>query len=704
MSFPFKALVDWNRSGSFAGSDEDVTLRIRVAAGLSWQRGKDQIQERAPSAAGEATFVLANQSRDYSPGNTSSPLYPNVLPGCLVRVKSGSLPNGVLFLQDGSNLDLQNGSDLQLQDTPGRNLWTGILDDIAQFPERSNLSVGMRCLGTLSRLIGKTVSTPLYENITIDQAIGYVLDAAGWPSIERALQPSPVVLRYFWAANQDAFQLIESLRITEALWSGIYEDPDGNIVFENADARTTQTRSTVSQATFTQSDMVSISYSPNFRDVIQGCVIQVDEREPQALDVIWSYGRTLVLSAGEVKKLRISTSDPFINAVIPSPVGVNAEQLLLPSAPLTDGTYIANVNGVDTSAIAYNASTSTIQSAFDAAVGAGNTVCAGTLATGLRVQFVGDLAGKDIPLITITSSLNVGSASATVNVIYDGDGTNGKYKIFPSAPLISGTFKLRSINGNTTTSIDFDESDTVIQTRLVALPLIGPGDVTVSGGDIDTDTLTVEFVGALAGQVVALSVVQSALMTSTASTATINVTQTIKGGGPDYMISAGGLDLIEFENVNAASMTVKLTANGSGATVEGLQVRAQPVTVARSHEFSYPEDLTAIESNNGQVATPDIWPIIPLDYAETYPQNVVLRYENPLAAISIRIAKAVDDPTNDALFQREISDMLTVVNAQIGLNDPVHVESMSFSIVGGTLLVAEFGCEIAYIPPPMFRV
>ena len=232
MAFPFSAFIDWNRSGDFILSDENVTNRVRIAGGLSWSRGKDTIQERAPAAAGELTAVLANESRDYSPGNSSSPIWPNAKPSCLVRLTSAAIAGGFLALQDATDLELQSGNNIGLQGSQSRNLWTGLLDDMSQNPERENKSVGIRCLGTLSRLVGRTVTTQLYENVTIDQAIGYVLDAAGWPALERDLQVSSVTLRYFWA-DGDAFQTIEALRITEALWASVYENGDGWIVFEN---------------------------------------------------------------------------------------------------------------------------------------------------------------------------------------------------------------------------------------------------------------------------------------------------------------------------------------------------------------------------------------------------------------------------------------------------------------------------------------
>ncbi|MGA9771455.1 MAG: hypothetical protein WBV94_20650 [Blastocatellia bacterium] len=710
MAFPFGGLVDWNRAGNYLGTGKNVTSRMRSANGLSWGRGKDQDQERAPAAAGEATFVLDNRSRDYSPGNASSPIHPNVRPGCNARIRSVGIAGGLLLLQDDTNLDLQDNSDLQLQDTPSRNLWTGILDDVAQFPDRLNLSVGIRCFGTLNRLIDKSVSTPLYENITIDQAIGYVLDAAGWPALERSLQPSSVVLRYFWADREDAFQLIEFLRLTEAIWASIYENTEGHIVFENRDARTTETRSTVSQATFTESDMVSISYSPNFKDVVQAVSIAINEREPQALDVIWSYGQTLVLAANEIKKLKIRASDPFLNPAIPSAFGTNAVQAITASATLTNGSFVGSFRG-EQFTINHNDSVATIQSTLEAVttIGAGNVLVGGGPFSTMPVtiEFRGTLKYQAIELIVIvSSSLNTVSSPATINISETmpiGVGVDQEFTFAPSAvPITSGSCKFK-IGSVTTPLVLFSASAANVETAFDNTSLFNPGDQDCTGGPLASADIKMTVHSTQLGSppISKPVVVNSSLMASQ-PTATVAVSETVKGSGPDYVVTAGSVADLTFDAL-AQSGTITIQAGSGGLTMTGLQLRAQPLIIVRTHERSYPEDLTEIEDNGGQILRPEIRSEISLAYGDSYPMDAVLRYLNPLPAIRIKIAKKVDDPGNDALFQREISDMLTVVNDQIGLNDKVHIENMNFKITGGTLLEAEFGCQIAFIPPPMFH-
>ena len=226
----------------------------------------------------------------------------------------------------------------------------------------------------------------------------------------------------------------------------------------------------------------------------------------------------------------------------------------------------------------------------------------------------------------------------------------------------------------------------------------------VAGGPLATDPFTMEVVNTQIGSppISPMEAVESTLMASQ-PTATVSAATSVQGSGPDYIITSGSV-VFALDRTSGSVVTLTATAGAGGAVLEpGLQLRAQSVTVVRTHEFSYPEDLTAIEDNNGQIARPDIRAEISLSYGETYPMDGVLHYANPLPAVSIRAVRSIDNPDIDALLQREISDMLTVQNAHLGLDDLVHVETMDFTIVGGTLLVAEFGCQIAFEPPPMFH-
>jgi hypothetical protein len=111
---------------------------------------------------------------------------------------------------------------------------------------------------------------------------------------------------------------------------------------------------------------------------------------------------------------------------------------------------------------------------------------------------------------TATAELGGGSAPTLTAV-------NEKQQIV--SVLTSGTFTL-TYAGQTTASINWNDTAATVQTRLEALSNIGVGDVTCTVGPLNNDPVIVEFTGALAATDVALM---------TASSGSVTVTQTARG-------------------------------------------------------------------------------------------------------------------------------------------------------------------------------
>jgi hypothetical protein len=97
--------------------------------------------------------------------------------------------------------------------------------------------------------------------------------------------------------------------------------------------------------------------------------------------------------------------------------GVDDVQTISITGTPTGGTWIASLNGASSSAIAYNASASTLQTALQlvATIGAGNVVCTGGPLPGTPIvcTFVNALANQALPLIITTDSFTGGSTPAT---------------------------------------------------------------------------------------------------------------------------------------------------------------------------------------------------------------------------------------------------------------------------------------------------
>jgi hypothetical protein len=313
--------VAWDDSPTYAGAGDDVTTRVLPDRGLTCERGKDQIRSLSPPMAGRLDASLDNRSRDYSPENGSSPLVGKLVPGHRVRWR-------------------------QTFASATYDLFTGTLDDLPQHPELGARAVDLPCLGSLSRLKGLKVSTPLYASIRTDQALGYLLDAAGWPAGDRVLSTGRTTLLYWWAEG-DAFDAAVTLLNTEGPGASLYEDGSGRIVFEDRHYRLLTARCTTSQATIRDSGaepnhIEPFAYNPGLKDIIGSAIVSINARTLGAIGVVWSLGTTLSLGASEGRTFPIASGDPFGFVATPT-AGVDytvAAGAVTPSLDRTSGAVV----------------------------------------------------------------------------------------------------------------------------------------------------------------------------------------------------------------------------------------------------------------------------------------------------------------------------------------------------------------------------
>jgi hypothetical protein len=313
----YASLIDLDDNGLYTGTNEDISARVLQDPPITIERGRDQIRALAPPAAGKMDARLDNRSRDYSTENTGSPLYANLNPGHRVRVTA--FTNATTYV-----------------------LGTGILDDLPQYPALGDKTVGLPCLGTLSRLrAADKVTVGLATNITTDVALGLILDAVGWPAGERSLQTGITTLLYWWLDDADPFSAVVTLLNTEGPGATVYEDGRGYFVFENRHSRVLTARSNTSQATFRDAGTAPYyldlsDFSENYRGVINSVSIPVNIRAAAASQVIWQLGQNLILGSGTVAKL-------VVKHTVAGAVGVAGQifqSAVTPVAP-TDYTVIA---------------------------------------------------------------------------------------------------------------------------------------------------------------------------------------------------------------------------------------------------------------------------------------------------------------------------------------------------------------------------
>lgn len=296
----YRFYVDWNNDADYGDTGEEVTSRVYATERIYSVRGRDQIRQLAPPMAGSSAYTLDNTSKDYSPENGSSPIAGNLRPGRRNKCVAA-----------------YGGSDYPVFMT--------LVEDLPQHPAFSVKTVDVPGIGTLSRLrgtgSGSRVSTALYANILTSTAIGYVLDAIGWPAGERVIDTGKTTLAWWWLDDEDAFTAILDLLNSEGPGAAIYEDRQGRFVFESRHYRLVTGRSTTAQGTFSDSGAEpwrgEIDYNPGLRSIVNACAVTAITRSAKATDVVWELGASLALAAGQTRYLVATSADPFQNAIAP---------------------------------------------------------------------------------------------------------------------------------------------------------------------------------------------------------------------------------------------------------------------------------------------------------------------------------------------------------------------------------------------------
>jgi len=277
---------------------EDVTARVLTRSPVTVGYGRDQARALAPGRPGTAAFELNNESRDYSPENTSSPL-------------SGDLGPGREMLIENT------------LDNFARTVYRGFLDDFDVSPDLESRSVQVSCLDAMGALAEVTLSTPLLFSVRTGDAIRAVLDAAGWPDDKRDIDAGASVIRWWWEEGSDAAAAIDKLVASEGPPALATVGANGSFVFRDRHHRLLRPASLTAQATFgvgTAEPVMSppMVYDAGWRDVVNSVTFAVEERDPApVLAVVWESEATHAIAEGETLTVTAQASDPFVAAVVP---------------------------------------------------------------------------------------------------------------------------------------------------------------------------------------------------------------------------------------------------------------------------------------------------------------------------------------------------------------------------------------------------
>lgn len=245
-SLAYALEIDWDGDGVFTGASE-----ARYMCGYQVSRGRTSMLKAAGDGfdtlrTGTAVFSLWNDDGRFDGWNSASPLYPNVAPGKDVQFSVRNL------LADGRVVD---------------DVFYGVIADIVPMSYGDRPKVNIYVEDGWNFLRNYSARVALQQNISVDTAIGLVLDSVGWlDRWGRGLGASSDMIRYWWG-NGDKSAAAECEDLANSAFGNFFIGADGRARFI--------TRAAVSSsvADFTDSDLGKDVRNPqpweNFRNVMQ---------------------------------------------------------------------------------------------------------------------------------------------------------------------------------------------------------------------------------------------------------------------------------------------------------------------------------------------------------------------------------------------------------------------------------------------------
>lgn len=329
--------VSFDGSGEF---DEAIdALRDRLVAGTLYTSiGRDEAIPGGRPKTPEFGWQSHNEDRELSNFLASSPRYRLMRPGKPARV---TMTGGSAGWDD----DLGWDGPWFWEGAATVTVGTGPIKSPRQSSALGDKIVNFTASGRSARLLDTKISTPLYQNIRTDQAIGHILDAVGWPAAARDLAVGDTTLSFWWLDDAEPLTALIELLDTEGVPAAMYERGDGVWVFQNRNWRTTAYRSVNSQAVFFDDRVVGtvlwddnveydgawpwgdpvsllahsgIEDDPLYDEIFNAAAMTVKRRVVQSAKKVWEYGESLVLTAAETVDVPFTTSDPCSSYTAPA--------------------------------------------------------------------------------------------------------------------------------------------------------------------------------------------------------------------------------------------------------------------------------------------------------------------------------------------------------------------------------------------------
>lgn len=216
--------IDWDGDGTVTGTGENVTADVLQRGPVTFQYGRDQSRALSPPRVGAINFTLCNPDGLFSPENPDSPIADDVAPAAAIT--ASETINSTLYP-----------------------LVTGRIDTFRVNTSRGDMSAEVTGLDDLALLRGTKISTELYQAQRTGTLVGVILDTIGWTA-PRDLDIGATHVPWWWANQEDAFDLLTQLLRSEGPPSVAYVAPDGTFTYRDRHHRLLDANSLTSQAIY----------------------------------------------------------------------------------------------------------------------------------------------------------------------------------------------------------------------------------------------------------------------------------------------------------------------------------------------------------------------------------------------------------------------------------------------------------------------
>jgi hypothetical protein len=180
------------------------------------------------------------------------------------------------------------------------------------------------------------------------------------------------------------------------------------------------------------------------------------------------------------------------------------------------------------------------------------------------------------------------------------------------------------------------------------------------------------------------------IMTITPSDPVINVEEPVPFVDWD-IVGSGGFAATPLRS-SGASIPMLLQANSQGASITGMRVFGQPVSVGYTQQVSA-EDATSIQSYGARSFPGDL-PWCGLEDAKSVLGLAVGIRSKPLPVLSVRFVIGNNFDRCRQVLERDIGDRVTVVENQTGLNTDFYIESIKHEFTSEYDHAVTFGLEM----------